>query len=196
MTYLFRSLLVALIFFSHSVDAVNDATIPESSSLAYEDREVCSFRQHEIEDLDVMGARFHVVECYVQDEEVGSLSYVKMPIFNTYVIDSFYVHPEYRNKGYGSALLNHACDYLKTMGATAIYLQPGPFNLEKVPEGYITTVRPTGELYEAKLQQLIAFYKKNQFHFTPKWATPIIWLLYKAMRIDENAEYLMVKNIQ
>ncbi len=151
-----------------------------SDNCCFEHRQVSAdSAQHEVQ-----------IKYFVNKQHVGSISFAKVPFINAYALHSLYVYPEYRNKGYGTQLLNHACDYLKSIDAENIYIQPGPFEVDE--DGHLDR---SLDSRESKLQRLVALYTKNQFHFTPKWATPIIWLLYKAMRIDENAEYLMVKKL-
>lgn len=151
-----------------------------------------SFREHEDDDSEPVTT---VIKCYGAENEVGTVSYLKIPMLDKYVILNLYVEPEYRRQGYGSALLEYACDHLKAIGAKHVYLQPGPFEMGKAPEGYLTTIKPTGEALAQQMQQLVVFYKDNGFVPAPQWLTQVIKWVYTCMGIDENAEYLMVKEL-
>jgi|GEM_PF-2232328 len=132
-----------------------------------------------------------MIDSYVDNEKVGFIAYDKIAIVPLYVIHSFYIYPPYRNKGYGRRLLNYACEHLKLHGANKIYLQPGPFELTE--DGYIDNSVSSSEV---QLQWLVNFYKKHQFVKTNKALSYCAALLYKCMHIDENADYLMVKDLK
>lgn len=131
------------------------------------------------------------IECFVGEECVGFISCVKIPLLNDYVLHTFYVYPEYRNKGYGTHLLTHACDYLQSIHARNIYIQPGPFELNQ--DGCLDNAMDDRPL---RLQRLITLYKKNQFVRAEEWLLPFIRLLYTCMDIQEEANHLMVHHIQ
>lgn len=128
------------------------------------------------------------ITCRLQGEEIGSISYIKIPCLNYYVLHTFYIYPEHRNKGYGTQWLNYTCDYLQSIGATKIYIQPGPFEINNDEDS-----AALGRSRALTLQALINLYKKNRFVSAQNWMTPLIQLMYKGMRIDEKAEYLMVQ---
>jgi GNAT superfamily N-acetyltransferase len=177
-----RSFLIALIFISQAI--VAGIYPPE-----------CSFSQHQ-DERDDSDSVVTVVKCHIQDQEVGTVSYMKLPMLNRYIMLSLYVEPEYRNKGYGSALLAYACDCIKATGAKCVYLQPGPFELSRAPEGYLTTTKPTGPMLAKKLEHLMAFYKKNGFVPAEQWLIPLVCLAYALMEIEEDADLLVVKDLE
>ncbi len=99
------------------------------------------------------------------------------------------MHPSYRNQGYGTQLLQHACERLYTLGACKIYIQPGPFEINK--NG--ACVKPE-EAYEEKLEALKALYHKHGFETAPNIIVYAAHVVYYCARLRENANYLMVKN--
>jgi len=128
------------------------------------------------------------IDSYVDNKKVGFIAYDKIAVVPFCVIHSFYIYPEYRNKGYGRRLLNYTCAYLKSCGAKKTYLQPGPFELDE--DGDVENNVPSRKL---KLQRLVKFYKNSQFAKTNRALSYCAALLYKCMHIDENSDYLMVK---
>jgi len=126
-----------------------------------------------------------IIECYHEAEKIGYLYYVKIPLVFYCIVYNFYITPTYRNKGYGTQLLAYTCDYLKSYGASKVYIQPGPFE----PEG----LKRASSDYDIKLQRLVALYKKNQFVLANKMLQSLAFLGYKCIGIDENYRYLMVR---
>lgn len=120
------------------------------------------------------------------NQKIGYLYYTKIPLFAYYVVYDFYVHPNYRNKGHGTRLLNYACDHLKWQGASKVYVQPGPFEIYK--ENFVDT-----SSYELKLARLVKLYQKNQFISVNRLLQYLAYILYKCIRIDEDSRYLMVR---
>lgn len=129
--------------------------------------------------------------CYYLDgQEIGFLSYTKMPLFSFYILHTLYVHPQYRNNGYGKYILEYACSCLKKLGASRLYIQPGPFEINE--DGYLVTALAS---YDGRLESLIEFYRKSGFIFASKLLACSAYFLYKCVGIDENAQYLMVKTL-
>ena len=81
-------------------------------------------------------------------QEIGSISFYKIPLTRWYIFYDFYIEPKFRNKGLGKFLLETAINYLITLKATRVYIQPGPYEL--------TSVRP--ENYPEKIKKLIKLY--------------------------------------
>ncbi len=128
------------------------------------------------------------ISYYVGTNKVGYISYTKIPFVHFYALHSFYVYPSYRNKGDGKRILNYASEYLTSLGAQRIYIQPGPFEIDS--DGRLDRSDPS---YELKLQRLVRFYKDNGFVVVNRWLSYFVNLLYKCMSIDENADYLIVR---
>ena len=121
----------------------------------------------------------------IQDQqELGCVSFIKVPLSHTFAVHSFYIYPKYRNHGYGTRLLQYVCDYLATKDAHKIYVQPGPFELPNVSGGN-----------GLNTQQLIKLYTKCGFERGNKLTSTLAGLLYLLININENSRYLMVKVI-
>jgi len=131
------------------------------------------------------------IACYLDDAEIGYLHALQLP-FGFAVIHSFYIRPEQRNKGHGSALLSYACQWLKNQGTKGIFVQPGPFELENDKVLYF---HDSPSINYAKLHQLINFYTKAGFRNAPKVLSQGAGLLYKLMEIQEDSHYLMLRTI-
>jgi len=130
------------------------------------------------------------IRYYLNEQEVGYVSYTKIPLFSFYILHTLYVHPQYRNHGYGKQMLEYACSCLKKLGASRLYIQPGPFEINE--DGYLVTALAS---YDGRLEALIEFYRKSEFEFASKLLAGFAYLLYKCVGIDENAQYLMVKTL-
>ncbi len=127
---------------------------------------------------------------YRDEQEVGFLSYTKLPCLNRYVVHSFYVYPNCRNKGNGTALLAYACTYLTKKQAKTVYVQPGPFELDSAGKPIVV------DEYQSRLQQLVAFYTKNGFTVTTNALTAyVLQAAYRCMGLQEDARYLMVRQL-
>lgn len=125
---------------------------------------------------------------HVDDQEVGFITITKTPLFSFYILHTLYVHPQYRHQGYGKRLLKYTCEHATSLGASRMYIQPGPFELDD--NGYL--IKPT-DVYDERVQALIALYTKCGFTPASKPLTYCAYALYKCMGIEENAKYLMVK---
>jgi GNAT superfamily N-acetyltransferase len=128
---------------------------------------------------------------YVAGERVGYIHYIKAPLVPFYVLHSFYIYPSYRNKGFGRRLFAYVCDYLQGVGARRIYIQPGPFELDKSNRYSDLSVLDR----EAQLKRLICFYKNNEFVCVNRALSLCASFLYVCMGIAENPKHLMVKVI-
>jgi ribosomal protein S18 acetylase RimI-like enzyme len=146
----------------------------------------CTF-VHKVMDAGWITADY-AIECFSDTRRIGFLWYTKLPIVHYYVLYNFYISPEYRNKGHGSALLAYSCDYLAQQGASRVYIQPGPFEMNSAGELIGNSVD-----YELRLQRLVSFYQKHDFVLVSPMQSFGIGLLYRVLRINENARYLMVR---
>jgi GNAT superfamily N-acetyltransferase len=126
------------------------------------------------------------IELYDDEQNVGFASYTKIPLTSWYILHSGYVYPEFREKGYGQALLLHICDVIKQQGATRAYIQPGPF---EIVNGQAVGVGP---LYTEQMKRLVAGYGKYGFKPTDRVTSKLAAALYYITRIDEDARYLLV----
>lgn len=131
------------------------------------------------------------IECYDAMKTIGFLYYKKIPLVPYYVLYNFYMEPTHRHRGYGTQLLNHACDYLALHGASKIYIQPGPFEIHE--EKFIAMPSYDREL---RLKKLIKLYADNQFVFVNKALRLLAHVAYKFMEINEDSDYLMVRVLQ
>ena len=122
---------------------------------------------------------------YHQDNStIGYAEYTKIPLVAFYVIHSLYIFPAFRNKGYGTRLLEHVGEVLKQKGAHKLYIQPGPFEHEEnAPHAALT------------MEQLVLWYKKLGFIPVNKIISFFAAYLYKLLDIPEDSRYLMVKNL-
>lgn len=123
--------------------------------------------------------------CLHNNYELGYLYYEKLPL-SIYVIDTFFVKPPYRNRGIGTHLLQKTCQEIKKHGGRYILVQPGPFDL------YNSEFRPAITNKNKKLEQLVCLYKKVGFHLAPQLLRMIAGFIYKLIRLDEDAQYLMI----
>lgn len=118
---------------------------------------------------------------------IGFLSYTKVPVFSIYILHSLIVYPEFRNRGYGRKLLEYALFDLKKAGASRVYIQPGPFE--------ISGKELSESEHDQKIKSLVKFYASFGFEFVYKLTSIIMRIAYFFAGIDENPNYLMVKQI-
>jgi len=118
---------------------------------------------------------------------VGLVSYEKIPMTTWYAIHSLYVFPEFRRKGYGTALVQHVLQSLQKAKATCAYIQPGPFELHK---GEFVRV---SDAHKPHIHDLVKLYKKLGFKPTNAVTKIIVAIYYCLAGIDENSRYLMIK---
>jgi len=123
----------------------------------------------------------------IDAQEIGFIYYIQLP-FYCYILYDFYIFPNYRKKGYGTALLAYICNFLQQRGSHSIFVQPGPFELgEKLPKN---------NHYYAKLGQLVSLYAQFGFERISHFSAQVASLFYWLLNIDENPHYLMVLRIQ
>lgn len=120
---------------------------------------------------------------------IGFVSYRKILISSWYVIHSLYVYPKFRRKGYGSTLIKKTCALLKTLKATRVYIQPGPFELDHDELAF------SKKGYQKKMTALITFYKKLGFEPVHSVTSALARFIYFFMKIDEDSRYLMTKRL-
>lgn len=118
-------------------------------------------------------------------QEIGSISFYKIPLTGWYIFYDFYIEPKFRNKGFGKTLLKNSINYLIDLKATRIYIQPGPYEL--------TSGAP--ENYSEKIQRLIKLYSSFGFIKVSRFFSKLAYLLYWVCSIKEDPQYLMVYNI-
>lgn len=127
------------------------------------------------------------VSLHENNQLIGFGCYTKIPLISSYVIHALYVYPQYRNKGYGSQLVLYLCDYLKKQYAKNVYIQPGAFELER---------RDSDETRERKTKILAGWYKRFGFKKVGAMTAKAAIILYKVLGINENSNYLMIKNLK
>ncbi len=130
------------------------------------------------------------ITCFEDNSKIGFVSYTKVPCSYFYVIHSFYVYPEYRCQGYGEKLLKQACEHVKALHASRIYIQPGPF---EIINGYTKNIH--GQDRKKRMQSLVKLYSKCDFTGVDLITMTLACLAYKIMNIDEDTDYLMVKRV-
>ena len=129
--------------------------------------------------------RYHTQE---SKQEVGFVSYTKIPCMPFYVLHSLYVYPSYRRKGYGRKLIEYTLQTLKELGGSKVYIQPGPFELNNNETTPITDTEK-----EQKLKILIDLYTSVGFVSTWSIVSGLAFWLYTLLGIHEDSAYLMVK---
>jgi len=122
------------------------------------------------------------------DKQVGCIVCTKLPL-SFYILHSFFVDPEHRNRGYGSKLLAHACSEIDTQKPRTVFIQPGPF--EYIDGEFSDIDEPTER--EEKLHRLAKLYARAGFRKAPRPLSLAAALLYKLIGLQEDASYLMVK---
>jgi GNAT superfamily N-acetyltransferase len=128
------------------------------------------------------------IHLYNDKQHIGFVSYCKIALVPFYVIHNLYVYPQYRKQGYGKKLLIYVCDSIKNQGAKKAYIQPGPF---EIIDGKTVGIDP---LYKQEIKRLITFYQDYGFDNVGHTLSVIASFVYRLMNIDEDAQYLMVKN--
>lgn len=108
-----------------------------------------------------------------------------------HVLQSFYVYPAFRAKGYGKALLTHAIETARSYGGVRIYIQPGPFELESGAMKKMDDEKAEQE----KIARLINLYRRVGFKPVATITRQLASLLYKLLHIDEDSGYLMVMEL-
>lgn len=124
----------------------------------------------------------------IHGKTIGFASFTKIPFFSYYALHSLYVYPQYRNKGFGSKIMTYTENYLQSMKAQRIYIQPGPFEINRDISN--------NNSYNTKTKQLVKLYRKLGYKLCHRITQFFARVVYRCMGIDENADYLMVKNME
>lgn len=121
-------------------------------------------------------------------QKICSISYVKVPLWNWYILFDFYTTKQFRNRGYGRMLLNHVLQDLEAAGATKIYIQPGPFDIVNGK-----AVQILGPERGLAITRLIRFYESCNFRLVNSKLIELpLKIAYKVLSIEENPAFLMV----
>lgn len=126
------------------------------------------------------------IRYFVNQKQVGEISHTKIPFLSWYALHSLYVDPKYRQRGYAKQLLQYACQCLQKKGATKIYIQPGPYEIQVKLETIGTR--------EAKIQRLVQLYQTQKFTVVNKIISDCAKVIYKIIGIPEDAQYLLVRH--
>lgn len=124
------------------------------------------------------------------NQTIGLLRSVKLPLLPWYVLFDFYINKDHRQKGYGKKLFKHVLHEAILKKATKIFLNPGPF--EEKDGKFIPVCGPE----RAKLlQKLIKFYQSFNFRFmNNRYLATMLKACYKVAGIQEDPHLLMVYN--
>lgn len=128
-----------------------------------------------------------------KDKELGSLSYLKIPLLQWYTLYCFYIHPEHRNSGYGRFLFQEVMDKVEKLGATKIMLQTGPYEYDD--KGNM--IHPKGEDRNECVEKLLKFYSSFGFKPLNKTLATLLAGVYKVLSIfdiHEDASIFMTMN--
>ena len=117
---------------------------------------------------------------------IGTITYLQIP-FSIYILHSFFIDPAFRNKGYGTRLLEHVIQLITKRSPRLILVQPGPFELKN---GQVQNLTP-GPGREQYLHKITAFYARNGFQPAPSVLRKFSHLLYRIIGINEDPQYLM-----
>jgi GNAT superfamily N-acetyltransferase len=118
---------------------------------------------------------------------IGTLTYAKLPFLKWYILYDFYVRKDFRNKGYGTLLMETVLKKLLLKGARKIFVQPGPFELT------YDNLNLDEQKKEERLNKLIKFYARNGFFVINNTViTKGLALLYKVFGIQEDPQFIMM----
>ncbi len=127
----------------------------------------------------------------VDNNEMGFLSYLKLPFVRWYILYDFYIEPKIRSHGHGKYLLEITLGEVLHTGASKIFIQPGPFELVN----YKFVALKANERTE-RMQRLIKLYQLYNFELiNSKYLSKILALVYSCIGIDEDPQFLMVRTI-
>lgn len=137
----------------------------------------------------------HVFTLLVDNSRVGYLCYTQpVWILKTFILHSLWIDPNHRQKGYATVLVQNVLKRLLQMNAQTIYVQPGPFEIEK---GILQ--QETVSSYQTRIEELISLYKhwakpldEYQLSHPNKAKELFLRLLYRFLAIPENPRYLMI----
>ncbi len=126
------------------------------------------------------------IKYYLDNEMIGFISYTQIP-FYIYAIHSFFIYPQFRNKGYGKELLIYTLELLEEQEASLIFIQPGPFEINN---HYFENL-PPGEERLLKINLLIKLYQSVGFKTVHELIAKGVTCIYILAGINENPKYLM-----
>jgi len=127
----------------------------------------------------------------VNNDEIGFLDHVEIPILKWYILHSFFVKKEYRSKGYGKYLLQSVLSDIVFAGASKVFIQPGPF--EHIGGHFVSIDKNERD---ERIKQIIRLYKYVGFHFANnKYLSICLNLVYKVLCINENPTYFMIYDV-
>lgn len=133
---------------------------------------------------------FHItikITVGASEQKLGFLYCEQLP-FSIGILHTLFITPEYRNQGYATALLVHACYTLKRRGTRTLFIQPGAFERDNDKH-----LELSPEEHTRRLPLLAHLYKKVGFRYAPRILCQCAGLLYIALGIDEDSRYLMVR---
>lgn len=128
------------------------------------------------------------ISLFIDNHKIGFLSYVKIPITKWYVIYSFFIKREYRNRGLGKKLFEKVLNEIHSKDVDKIFIQPGPFELI---DGNLVTIDDSEKI--ERITKIVNFYTSYKFHLANnKFLSVFLNLLYKILGIDENSNFFMI----
>ena len=93
-----------------------------------------------------------------------AIAFLKCEAYYRWVIDELEIYPRFRGQGYGSKLLDYACDRLQEIRPnTPILVHPEAPGFVPIKE-FMTKLK-TGDtsIFESTIQDLIEWYKRHGF---------------------------------
>lgn len=127
----------------------------------------------------------------LDNNEMGFLSYLKLPLVRWYILYDFYIEPKIRSQGYGKHLLEMTLGEVLNTGASKIFIQPGPFEL--VNNKFVAL---KANEHTMRMQRLIKLYGLYNFELVnSKYLSKILALVYSCFGIDEDPHFLMMRTI-
>lgn len=128
------------------------------------------------------------IGCFLDNTQIGTIEITRLP-FSIYILHSFFVRAEYRNRGYGAELLSRACCQVEAKKPRSVLIQPGPFEITHEGPVHITDPNERKE----KTIRLARLYRKFGFETVSKPVCLVVAVLYKIIGLPEDARYLMVQ---
>lgn len=128
-----------------------------------------------------------IIESAIENKTIGFIYFVHFP-FSIYVLHTFFIYPEWREKGYGTKLLAFATCYLKKLGARFIFIQPGPFDIKN---GEFENIK-NGKARDVKIKKLINLYTSVGFKKVNRFISTLSKFIYYCAKIEENPDHLMI----
>ncbi len=121
-------------------------------------------------------------------EQIGSLSYLKVPVLSWYMLYYFYINPDHRKKGWGKILFKHVLEKVKELGATKVMLQTGPYEYNEKGEAIVS---PPGPERDARVEKLLKFYFSFNFKLLNRLYATLLAGVYFVFRVDEDPAIFM-----